>query len=122
VSNELGASRPKEAKFSVAVAATTSAFIGAIFMAVFFIWRRSLPRLFSDNEEVVDGASRLGYLLAVTVFFGSIGPVLSGNYESIPVFTSWFYFFDTNYHIYQKKSQLPYLAIVLPNLTPFQIL
>uniref|UniRef100_A0ACD5W4C5 Uncharacterized protein n=2 Tax=Avena sativa TaxID=4498 RepID=A0ACD5W4C5_AVESA len=79
VSNELGASRPKEAKFSVAVAATTSAFIGAIFMAVFFIWRRSLPRLFSDDEEVVQGASRLGYLLAVTVFFGSIGPVLSGN-------------------------------------------
>uniref|UniRef100_A0ACD5TX46 Uncharacterized protein n=2 Tax=Avena sativa TaxID=4498 RepID=A0ACD5TX46_AVESA len=79
VSNELGASRPKEAKFAVAVAATTSAFIGAIFMAVFFIWRRSLPRLFSDDEEVVEGASRLGYLLAVTVFFGSIGPVLSGN-------------------------------------------
>lgn len=78
VSNGLGANRPKEAKFSVAVAATTSAFIGAIFMAVFFIWRRSLPRLFSDNEEVVEGASRLGYLLAVTVFFGSIGPVLSG--------------------------------------------
>ncbi|CAM0957099.1 unnamed protein product [Alopecurus aequalis] len=78
VSNELGASRPQKAKFSVAVAATTSAFIGAIFMAVFFIWRRSLPRLFSDDEEVVQGASRLGYLLAVTVFFGSIGPVLSG--------------------------------------------
>ncbi|KAM0830664.1 hypothetical protein ACQ4PT_066073 [Festuca glaucescens] len=78
VSNGLGASRPKEAKFSVAVAATTSAFIGAIFMAVFFIWRTSLPMLFSDNEEVVEGASRLGYLLAVTVFFGCIGPVLSG--------------------------------------------
>ncbi|KAM0876298.1 hypothetical protein ACQ4PT_036265 [Festuca glaucescens] len=79
VSNGLGASRPNEAKFSVAVAATTSAFIGAIFMTVFFIWRTSLPRLFSDNEEVVEGASRLGYLLAVTVFFASTGPVLSGN-------------------------------------------
>lgn len=79
VSNELGANRPKEAKFSVAVAVSTSAFIGAIFMAVFFIWRTSLPRLFSDNEEVVEGAARLGYLLAVTVFFSSVGPVLSGN-------------------------------------------
>ena len=78
VSNELGGSRPKDAKFAVAVAAITSALIGATFMAVFFIWRRSLPRLFSDDEEVVDGAARLGYLLAVTVFFGSIGPVLSG--------------------------------------------
>lgn len=79
VSNELGASRPKEAKFAVAMAAMTSALIGATFMAVFFIWRRGLPRLFSDDEEVVDGAARLGYLLAVTVFFSSIGPVLSGS-------------------------------------------
>ncbi|KAI5004150.1 hypothetical protein ZWY2020_031393 [Hordeum vulgare] len=47
----------------------TSALIGATFMAVFFLWRRSLPRLLSDDEDVVDGAARLGYLLAVTVFF-----------------------------------------------------
>lgn len=78
VSNGLGANRPKEAKFSVAVAVSTSASIGAIFMVVFFILRTSLPRLFSDNEEVVEGAARLGYLLAVTVFFSSVGPVLSG--------------------------------------------
>ncbi|KAM3346178.1 hypothetical protein ACQJBY_020620 [Aegilops geniculata] len=78
VSNELGASRPKEAKFAVAMAAMTSTLIGATFMTVFFIWRRSLPRLFSEDEDVVDGAARLGYLLAVTVFFSSIGPVLSG--------------------------------------------
>ncbi|KAE8767017.1 Protein TRANSPARENT TESTA 12 [Hordeum vulgare] len=39
---------------------------------------RSLPRLFSDDEDVVDGAARLGYLLAVTAFFSSMGPVLSG--------------------------------------------
>ncbi|XP_024316164.1 protein DETOXIFICATION 29 isoform X2 [Brachypodium distachyon] len=78
VSNELGAGRPKSAKFAVAVAATTTAFIGAIFMAVFFIWRSSLPRVFSENEEVIQGAARMGYLLAVTVFFVSIGPVLSG--------------------------------------------
>lgn len=78
VSNELGARRPKEAKFSVAVASLTSAMIGAIFMSIFFIWRTRLPSLFSDDKEVVDGAARLGYLLAVTVFFGNIGPVLSG--------------------------------------------
>ncbi|KAF0929024.1 hypothetical protein E2562_011108 [Oryza meyeriana var. granulata] len=78
VSNELGATRPKDAKFSVAVASSTSAMIGAVFMSIFFIWRTSLPRLFSYDKEVVEGAARLGYLLAVTVFFGNIGPVLSG--------------------------------------------
>ncbi|TVU31268.1 hypothetical protein EJB05_22949, partial [Eragrostis curvula] len=78
VSNELGANRPKEAKFSVAVAVSTAAFIGVIFMAIFFIWRTSLPKFFSDSKEVIDGASRLGYLLAVTVFLSSIWPLLSG--------------------------------------------
>uniref|UniRef100_A0A0D9XIE3 Protein DETOXIFICATION n=1 Tax=Leersia perrieri TaxID=77586 RepID=A0A0D9XIE3_9ORYZ len=78
VSNELGARRPKDAKFSVAVSSLTSVVIGAIFMSIFFIWRTSLPRLFSDDKEVVDGAARLGYLLAITVLFGNIGPVLSG--------------------------------------------
>ncbi|XP_062200245.1 protein DETOXIFICATION 30-like isoform X2 [Phragmites australis] len=78
VSNELGANRPKDAQFAVVVAVSTSAFIGAIFLAIFFIWRTSLPKLFSDSEEVVQGASRLGYVLAVTVFLSSIWPLLSG--------------------------------------------
>ncbi|KAK3157460.1 hypothetical protein QOZ80_2AG0122680 [Eleusine coracana subsp. coracana] len=78
VSNELGANRPKEAQFSVLVAVSTSAFIGAFFMAIFFIWRTSLPKFFSGSEEVIHGASRLGYLLAVTVFLSSIWPLLSG--------------------------------------------
>ncbi|CAL4915997.1 unnamed protein product [Urochloa decumbens] len=78
VSNELGANRPKETKFAVVVAVSTSICIGAIFMAVFLIWRTSLPKIFSKNKEVIHGVSRLGYLLAVTVFMSSIWPVLSG--------------------------------------------
>jgi MATE family multidrug resistance protein len=78
VSNELGASRPKETKFAVAVAVSTSIFIGAIFMTIVLIWRTSLPKFFSDSHDVIHGASRLGYLLAVTIFMSSIWPVLSG--------------------------------------------
>ncbi|KAF8674841.1 hypothetical protein HU200_047972 [Digitaria exilis] len=78
VSNELGANRPKETKLAVVVAVSTSAFIGAIFMAFALIWRTSLPKFFSDSPKVIDGASRLGYLLAVTIFMSSIWPVLSG--------------------------------------------
>ncbi|RLN15799.1 hypothetical protein C2845_PM02G18120 [Panicum miliaceum] len=78
VSNELGANRPKETKFAVVVAVSTSIFIGAIFMGAVLIWRTSLPKFFSDSREVIHGASRLGYLLAVTVFMSSIWPVLSG--------------------------------------------
>ncbi|KAG2621074.1 protein DETOXIFICATION 30-like isoform X2 [Panicum virgatum] len=78
VSNELGANRPKVAQFSVVVAAATSAFVGATFMAVFLVWRTSLPKFFSDSEEVIHGASRLGYLLAVSVLLSNIWPLLSG--------------------------------------------
>uniref|UniRef100_A0ACD5WBI6 Uncharacterized protein n=2 Tax=Avena sativa TaxID=4498 RepID=A0ACD5WBI6_AVESA len=78
VSNELGANRPKAANFAVIMAVSTSAAIGAVFLAVFLIWRTELPRFFSDNDEVVSEAGKLGYLLAATIFLNSIQPVLSG--------------------------------------------
>ncbi|KAE8805765.1 protein DETOXIFICATION 29 [Hordeum vulgare] len=81
VSNELGANRPKAARFSVIMAVSTSAAIGAVFLAVFLAWRTELPRFFSDNEEVVSEAAKLGYLLAATIFLNSIQPVLSGTYH-----------------------------------------
>ncbi|KAF2940314.1 hypothetical protein DAI22_03g262800 [Oryza sativa Japonica Group] len=78
VSNELGANRPKAAKFAVAMAVSTSAIVGAVFMTVFFIWRTQLPRFFSDDADVVRESAKLGYLLAATIFLNSIQPVLSG--------------------------------------------
>ncbi|XP_044320939.1 protein DETOXIFICATION 31-like [Triticum aestivum] len=80
VSNELGANRPKAAKFSMIIAVSTSAAIGAVFLAVFLIWRTELPRFFSDNNRVGGGggAAKLGYLLAACIFLNSIQPVLSG--------------------------------------------
>ncbi|KAK3149985.1 hypothetical protein QOZ80_3AG0225830 [Eleusine coracana subsp. coracana] len=78
VSNELGANRPKAAKFSVIMAVLTSGFIGAIFMVVFLIWRTELPRFFSEDDVVLREAAKLGYLLAGSIFLDSIQPVLSG--------------------------------------------
>ncbi|OEL29372.1 Protein DETOXIFICATION 29 [Dichanthelium oligosanthes] len=78
VSNELGANRPKAAKFSVIMAVLTSGSIGAVFFAVFLGWRTGLPRFFSEDEEVLREASKLGYLLAGSIFLNSIQPVLSG--------------------------------------------
>ncbi|CAD6205871.1 unnamed protein product [Miscanthus lutarioriparius] len=78
VSNELGANRPKAAKFSVIVAVLTSGSIGAVFLVVFLAWRTGLPRFFSEDGDVLREASRLGYLLAGSIFLNSIQPVLSG--------------------------------------------
>ncbi|EMS56346.1 Protein TRANSPARENT TESTA 12 [Triticum urartu] len=61
VSNELGANKPKAARFSVIMAVSTSAAIGAVFLAVFLAWRTELPRVFSDNDEVVSVAIGAGW-------------------------------------------------------------
>ncbi|KAM0937379.1 putative multi antimicrobial extrusion protein [Dioscorea sansibarensis] len=78
VSNELGAGHPKAAKFAVIVSVATSAFLGLIFMAVTLIARKQLPKLFSDQPDVVRETSKLGYLLGATMLINSIQPVLSG--------------------------------------------
>ncbi|XBI96132.1 hypothetical protein VPH35_032455 [Triticum aestivum] len=66
VSNELGANRPKAAKFSMIIAVSTSAAIGAVFLAVFLIWRTELPRFFSDNNRVGGGGG--GELQSLATF------------------------------------------------------
>uniref|UniRef100_A0A453QBV2 Protein TRANSPARENT TESTA 12 n=1 Tax=Aegilops tauschii subsp. strangulata TaxID=200361 RepID=A0A453QBV2_AEGTS len=78
VANELGAKHPKAAKFSVVVAVTTSAAVGLVFTLVTLVARKQLPRLFTDDEQVVKEAAKLGYLLAATIGLNSIQPVLSG--------------------------------------------
>ncbi|KAG0466174.1 hypothetical protein HPP92_017754 [Vanilla planifolia] len=78
VSNELGAGHPKAAKFSVVIAVSTSALLGLLFMAIIFGGRTYLPKLFTDEPDVVKETSRLGHLLGATIFINSIQPVLSG--------------------------------------------
>ncbi|KAJ8621056.1 hypothetical protein MRB53_029585 [Persea americana] len=78
VSNELGAGHPKAAKLSVAVAVTISALLGVLFMVVILITQSDFPKLFTEKPEVVRETSKLGYLLAATIFLNSIQPVLHG--------------------------------------------
>ncbi|KAL0384127.1 UNVERIFIED_CONTAM: protein DETOXIFICATION 33 [Sesamum radiatum] len=79
VSNELGANHPKAAKFSVPVAVVTSTLFGVIFTIGILATRSFFPKLFSNNLEVIKETSKLGYLLAATIFLNSIQPVLHGN-------------------------------------------
>ncbi|PKA65958.1 Protein transparent TESTA 12 [Apostasia shenzhenica] len=78
VSNELGSSHPKEAKFAVVIAVLQSALLGLILMAVVIGGRTYLPVFFTDDPEVVREASKLGYLLGITILINSVQPVLSG--------------------------------------------
>lgn len=78
VSNELGAGRPRAAKFSVAVAVVTSTSIGIVFAILILVFKGDFPKLFSGKTEVIREASKLGYFLTGTVFLNSIQPVLYG--------------------------------------------
>ncbi|XP_016433768.2 protein DETOXIFICATION 33-like isoform X1 [Nicotiana tabacum] len=78
VSNELGAGRPKAAKFSVVIAVITSTIVGVVFTVAVIATKNYYPRMFSDKPEVLHETSKLSYFLAATIFLMSIQPILHG--------------------------------------------
>ncbi|KAF5732522.1 TT12-2 MATE transporter [Tripterygium wilfordii] len=78
VSNELGAGRPRVAKFSVFVVTGTSILISIVFSAIILIFRVDLGKIFTSDEEVMAAVTSLSPLLAISVFLNGIQPILSG--------------------------------------------
>lgn len=78
VSNELGASHPMVAKFSVVVVNMTSILISIVFSVIILIFRVQLSKLFTSDTEVIEAVSNLTPLLAISVFLNGIQPILSG--------------------------------------------
>ncbi|KMT02422.1 hypothetical protein BVRB_9g203770 [Beta vulgaris subsp. vulgaris] len=78
VSNELGAGHPSVAKFAVLVVNGTSIMISIMFSAIVLIFRVGLSKAFTTDSEVIDAVSNLTPLLAISVFFNGIQPILSG--------------------------------------------
>ncbi|KAK7385916.1 hypothetical protein VNO78_31883 [Psophocarpus tetragonolobus] len=78
VSNELGASHPRVAKFSVFVVNGTSILISVVFCVIILTFRVALSKLFTSDSEVVEAVSDLTPLLAISVFLNGIQPILSG--------------------------------------------
>nr|GMD08688.1 protein DETOXIFICATION 33-like [Ipomoea batatas] len=56
----------------------TSAILGTIFTAIVASTVNQFPRMFTKNEEVMKETSKLGYLLAATIFLNSVQPVFHG--------------------------------------------
>lgn len=89
VSNELGAGRPRRAKFSVLVVSITSLAIGAFLTVLLFAARNHYPALFTNNSQVQQAVYDLTPILGATLFINSLQPTLSGNFP----------FFVTNYKV-----------------------
>ncbi|KAF7833392.1 protein DETOXIFICATION 41-like [Senna tora] len=78
VSNELGAGRPRVAKFSVYVVNGTGIIVSIIFSAIVLIFRVGLSELFTSDSAVIEDVSNLCRLLAISVFLNGVQPILSG--------------------------------------------
>ncbi|XAR48338.1 hypothetical protein NMG60_11031123 [Bertholletia excelsa] len=78
VSNELGAGNAKAAKFAIRVVFMTSVAIGLICFVLCLIFGKKIAYLFTSEEEVAETVSQLSVLLAFTMLFNSIQPVLTG--------------------------------------------
>lgn len=78
VSNELGAGKPNTAKLSIFVNVLTSGVLGIIFAVIILATKDQFPIMFTDKPRVMKKTSKLGNLLAATIFLNSIQPVLHG--------------------------------------------
>uniref|UniRef100_A0A9I9CSL9 Protein DETOXIFICATION n=1 Tax=Cucumis melo TaxID=3656 RepID=A0A9I9CSL9_CUCME len=78
VANELGGGNGKGAKFAAIVSSTTSLVIGLLFCCLIVIFHDKFGLLFSSTDIVLQEVNKLSILLAFTILFNSVQPVLSG--------------------------------------------
>ena len=79
VSNELGASHPRTAKFSLVVAVIVSTAFGMLIAAVLLFFQDEYPVLFVEDEVVRNVVRELTPMLAFCIVINYVQPVLSGK-------------------------------------------
>ncbi|PWZ26219.1 Protein DETOXIFICATION 30 [Zea mays] len=78
VSNELGAGRPRAAKFAILVVLMSSVAIGLAFFVLVLAFRDVYGAPFTESPEVVRAVASLGVVFAFSLLLNSVQPVLSG--------------------------------------------
>ncbi|KAI3836486.1 hypothetical protein MKW98_008247, partial [Papaver atlanticum] len=78
VSNELGAGNAAAAKFSVWVTVTIALITQTVFVILILITRNDFPKLFTDDEIVMEEVSTLAVFLCISILLCGIQPILSG--------------------------------------------
>uniref|UniRef100_A0A0D6QV27 Protein DETOXIFICATION n=1 Tax=Araucaria cunninghamii TaxID=56994 RepID=A0A0D6QV27_ARACU len=78
VGNELGARRPKTARFSVIVVVSTCCLISVILAVAVMVLRKELGLPYTSSSSVLSAVYALAPLLAISVFLNGIQPILSG--------------------------------------------
>ncbi|KAF7829972.1 protein DETOXIFICATION 27-like [Senna tora] len=78
VANELGGGNGKGAKFATQVSVGESTVIGALFCLIIILFCDQFAYIFTSTSDVVQVVHQMAYLLALTILFNSVQPVLSG--------------------------------------------
>ncbi|MCL7040387.1 hypothetical protein MKW94_030048 [Papaver nudicaule] len=78
ISNELGAGRPRAAKFSIVVVVISALIIGIIFFALVLGLRNVYALPFTTSPIVASAVSNLAVIFAFTLLLNSVQPVLTG--------------------------------------------
>ncbi|WOK97774.1 hypothetical protein Cni_G06482 [Canna indica] len=78
ISNELGAGRPRAAKFSILVVTISSLVLGFIFFFAILALKDVFGIPFTNSPEVVHVVTDLAVVFAFTLLFSSVQPVLTG--------------------------------------------
>ncbi|XP_026411157.1 protein DETOXIFICATION 33-like [Papaver somniferum] len=78
VSNELGAGNAAAAKFSVGVTVSIALVTQTAFALLILITRNSFRKLFTNDKAVMKQVSALAVFLCISIFLGSVQPILSG--------------------------------------------
>ncbi|KAL2334753.1 hypothetical protein Fmac_015966 [Flemingia macrophylla] len=78
VSNTLGMSHPRAAKYSFCVTIFQSLLLGILFMTIIFLTKENLAIIFTNSKEMIQAVADLAYLLGVTMVLNSASYVMSG--------------------------------------------
>ncbi|KAG5522073.1 hypothetical protein RHGRI_034322 [Rhododendron griersonianum] len=82
VSNELGASHPKAAKFSAVVVVITSFLIGLFLGLILIVTAKQYPSWFSTDDEVIEIVYKLTPLLVICIVVLNVQLPLAGTYSN----------------------------------------
>ncbi|CAL9160466.1 protein DETOXIFICATION 33-like [Musa acuminata AAA Group] len=78
ISNELGAGRPRAAKFSILVVIMSSVVFGLVFFSLVLVLQDVYGVPFTNSPDVVAAVTDLAVVFAFTLLLSSVQPVLTG--------------------------------------------
>jgi MATE family multidrug resistance protein len=79
ISNTLGMSHPRAAKYSFLVTISQTLVLGIIFMTIIVLSKQEFPMIFTKSDDMIHAASELAYLLGITMVLNSVSQTISGD-------------------------------------------